>query len=118
MSLIREMNVLSERVHRLDHMTTIILHSQLLIFEANELDYDHAIAISFELSSAACSFHDTRRTVQLKMIYLNLSRLISYEIFFIIQHFSQLIIRHLQRSFCPDFVNTTKCRSAQRISLS
>jgi hypothetical protein len=118
MSLIREMNVLSERVHRLGHMTTIILHSQLLIFGANELDYGHAIATSFELSSAACSFHGTRRTVQLKIIYLNLSRLISYEIFFIIQHFSQLIIRHLQRSSCPSFVNTTKCRSAQRISLS
>jgi hypothetical protein len=32
MSLVREINILSKWVHRLDYMTMIILHSQLLIF--------------------------------------------------------------------------------------
>jgi hypothetical protein len=119
MSFVREMNILSVWFHRVVQTTMIILHSQLFIFEVNELDFDHAIALSFGLSSTACSFHGTRRTIQLKMIYLNLSRLISYEIFFVIQHLSQLIIRHLQRSSDSSFVYATRCIwSAQLTSLS
>jgi hypothetical protein len=63
MSLIREMNMLPEWVHRLGHMTMTVLHSRLLIFGANKLDHDHTILISFGLSLSACSLHSTRRTI-------------------------------------------------------
>jgi hypothetical protein len=117
MSLIREMNILSEWVHRFDHMTTIILHPQLLIFEANELDYSHSISISLESSSIACSLHCTRRAIKLKVINLNVSRHVTSRIFFA-QHLIQFILRYFYWSINSIFAWTTHCRAAQRVSLT
>ncbi len=109
MSFVSKMHVLSKGVHRLDHMTMIIFNLQLFVLFTKFLDFDHSISTRFFESSLAYSFHCTRRAVQLKMIYLNLSSLISYEIFFHIQHLIQLIRRNFYRSFCSIFTHATRC---------
>jgi hypothetical protein len=88
MSLILKVHILSKWLYRLIFMTMIILDTQSSIFGTNVLDFDHAKSISFEGSPSASSLQRTLRIIQLKRIYLNVSRLISNRIFFI-KHFIQ-----------------------------
>ncbi len=78
------------------------------LFRTDFLDFEHSISISFESSSLSSSLHSTSRTVQLKMIYLNVSRLISHRIFFI-NHFIQFFSRHFYSWFGSIFIYTTTC---------
>ncbi len=108
MCLIREMHVLSKWLNRLIFMTMIVLHSQFSIFRSDFLHFEHSISISFESSSLASSLHSTLRTIQLKIIYLNVSRLISNRIFYI-QHLIQFFLRHFYSWFGSIFVYRTRC---------
>jgi hypothetical protein len=117
MSFVSKMYVLLKRNYRFDHMTIIIFNFQLFILFTKTSDWDHSISIDFFESSLAYSLHCTSRTIQLKMIYLHLSRLILYEIFVHLQHLIQLINRHFDRSFWSIFTHTTRCCRFQFFAL-
>jgi hypothetical protein len=108
MYFIREMHVLSKWFNRFIFMTMIVFHSQFSIFRIDFFHFEHSISISFEDSSLASFLHNTFRTNQLKIIYLNVPRLISNRIFYI-KHLIQFYLLHFYSWSGSIFAYTTKC---------
>ncbi len=117
MSLIREVYVLSRIMNSMCFMFFSILHSQLFIFIADRSNFCLFKSCNSRRTLTECSLNRTRRNIQMKMLNLHRSRLISHEIFLRIKHFIHHVNDHLLESITTQFVKTTKSSLIKTISL-
>jgi hypothetical protein len=117
MNLIREVYVLSEVMNSMCLMFFNILHSQLLILIADRSNFCLFKSCNSRRTLTECSLNCTRRNIQVKMLNLHRSRLISHEIFSRIKHLIHHVSDYLLESIITKFFKTTKSCLIKTISL-